>query len=114
MLLKLFYELLVMVHWLYIVFLGICVSQRRSSLPKVFCKKDVLRNLAKFTGKHLCQGLFFSSCRPEARNFIEKRLAQGFSCEFCEISKNTFCHRTPPVTASVNVFMSWVLIPNDY
>ena len=27
--------------------------------PEVFCKKDVLRNLAKFTGKHLYQGLFF-------------------------------------------------------
>ena len=29
--------------------------------------------------------------RPEARNFIKKeKLAQVFSCEFCEISKNTF------------------------
>ena len=27
-------------------------------------------------------------------------LAQGFSCEFCEISKNTFSYRTPPVAAS--------------
>ena len=26
----------------------------RSSRPEVFCKKDVLRNFAKFTGKHLC------------------------------------------------------------
>ena len=25
----------------------------RSSRPEVFCKKDVLRNLAKFTGRHL-------------------------------------------------------------
>ena len=31
----------------------------RSSRPKVFCKKDVLRNFAKFTGNHLCQNLFF-------------------------------------------------------
>ena len=31
----------------------------RSSHPEVFCKKDVLRNFAKFTGKHLCQNLFF-------------------------------------------------------
>ena len=23
-----------------------------------------------------------------------------FSCEFCEISKNTFFHKTPPVAAS--------------
>ena len=25
---------------------------------EVFCKKDVLRNFAEFTGKHLCQSLF--------------------------------------------------------
>ena len=31
----------------------------RSSRPEVFCKKFVLRNLAKFTGKHLRQSLFF-------------------------------------------------------
>ena len=32
----------------------------RSTRPEVFCKKGVLRNFAKFTGKHLCQSLFFS------------------------------------------------------
>ena len=26
---------------------------------EVFCKKGVLKNFAKFTGKHLCQSLFF-------------------------------------------------------
>ena len=26
---------------------------------QVFCKRDVLRNFAKCTGKHLCQSLFF-------------------------------------------------------
>ena len=32
----------------------------------------------------------------QACNFIKKEsLAQVFSCEFCEISKNTFFHRTP-------------------
>ena len=30
----------------------------RSSRPEVFYKKAVLRNFAKFTGKHLCQALF--------------------------------------------------------
>ena len=35
-------------------------------------------------------------------NFIKKEtLAQVFPCEFCEISKNTFFHRTPSVAASV-------------
>ena len=37
----------------------------------------------------------------QACNFIEKEtLAQVFSCEFCEISKNTFSNRIPPVPAS--------------
>ena len=31
-----------------------------SSPPEVLCKKDVLRNFAKFTGKHLYQSLFFN------------------------------------------------------
>ena len=30
----------------------------RSSRSEVFCKKGVLRNFAKFTGKDLCQSLF--------------------------------------------------------
>ena len=38
-----------------------------SSRPVVLCKKGALGNLAKFTGKHLCQSL-------EACNLIKKRL----------------------------------------
>ena len=53
---------------------------QRSSRPDVFCKKDVLRSFAKFSGKHLCQS----------------------SCEFFKISKNTFSYRTPQVAASEN------------
>ena len=52
-------------------------------------KKDVLRNLTKFTGKHLWQSLLFN--KGVACNFIKKKtLAQVFSCEFFGISKNTF------------------------
>ena len=54
-------------------------AKQRSSRSEVFCEKDVLRNFAKLTGKHLL-----------------------FSCEFQEISKNTFLLRTPLVAASVN------------
>ena len=31
----------------------------RSSRPDVFCKIDVLRNFSKFTGKYICQSLYF-------------------------------------------------------
>ena len=30
----------------------------RGSRPELFCKKGVLRNFTKFTGKHLCQRLW--------------------------------------------------------
>ena len=35
-------------------------SKNRSSRPEVFCKKGVLRNFVKLTGKHLCQSLFYN------------------------------------------------------
>ena len=47
----------------------------RSSRPEVFCKKGVLRNFTKFTGKHLCQSLFFkkvTGLRPVT--LLKKRL----------------------------------------
>ena len=68
----------------------------RSRRPDVFYKKAVLRNFAKFTGKH---------------NFIKlETLAQVFSCEFCEISKNIFSYRTPLVVASVHCWFWGVFL----
>ena len=54
------------------------VAQRSS------VKKNVLRNFAKFTGKHLCQGLLFNKVvgLRRATLFIKETLAQVFSCEF--------------------------------
>ena len=74
----------------------------RNSLPEVFCKNVVLKNFAVFTGKHLCQSLFFNKVAGAASNFIKKEtLAQVFSCEFCKIFKKSFSYRTPPVAASI-------------
>ena len=33
-------------------------SNHRSNLPEVLCKEGVLKNIAKFIGKHLCQRFF--------------------------------------------------------
>ena len=73
----------------FISFLKLCPNHAlgRSSRPEVFCKKGV----RKFREKYLCQSLFIKKETP----------AQAFSCEFCEISKNTPYHRTPLVTASI-------------
>ena len=60
----------------------------------MFCKKGVLR---------ISQNLQESICARASFliNFIKKEtLAQVFSCEFCELSKNTFLQRTPLMTAS--------------
>ena len=44
----------------------------RSSRPEVFCKKGILADFAKFTGKHLCQSLFFNNVAGLA--ILDKRL----------------------------------------
>ena len=51
--------------------------------PECSVKKGVLRNFAKFTGKHLCQSLFFNKV-------VGLKIPQVFSCKFCDIYKNTF------------------------
>ena len=45
---------------------------------------------------------FLIKLQASVCNFIKKEtLAQVFSSEFCEISKNTFCYRTSLAAASV-------------
>ena len=47
----------------------------RSSRPRVFCKIGVLKNFSKFTGKHLCQSLFFSKVAGlKPATLLKKRL----------------------------------------
>ena len=51
-------------------------------------KKGVLKIFTKFTGKHLCQSLFFN--KVTGLTLLKKEtLAQMFSREFCELFKNT-------------------------
>ena len=43
--------------------------------PEVFYKKGVFRNFTKFTGKHLCQSLFFNKVAGlRAATLLKKRL----------------------------------------
>ena len=47
----------------------------RSSRPEVFCEKGILRNFAKFTGKHLFQSLFFNKVAGGCLQiYLKKRL----------------------------------------
>ena len=74
----------------------------RISRPNVFCKKGVLRNFEKFTGKHPCQSLFFNKVTGQASTLSKKRLwCRCFSVNFASfLSKNTFSYRTPLLAAS--------------
>ena len=64
----------------------------RSSRPEVFCRKGVLRNFAKFTGKHLCHSLFFNKVaglRPAT--LLKKRLwHRCFPVNFAKFLKTPF------------------------
>ena len=61
---------------------------RRCSVKKMFVK------ISQNSQENTCTRAFF--------NKIEETLAQVFSYEFWEISKNTFFHRTPLVAAFPN------------
>ena len=59
--------------------------------PEVFRKKGVLRDFGRFAIKHLCQGLFINKVAGQGRQlYLKMDPGTGVSCEFCEISKNTF------------------------
>ena len=60
-------------------------------------KKGVLKSLAKFTGKHLCWSLFLIKLQQ-----IKSATLLMFSCEICEIFKNTYFGKHLPTDASIN------------
>ena len=63
----------------------------RSSRPEMFCKKAVLRDFPKFTGKHLCQSLFITKVGVQGRQFYLKRtLAQVFPVNFAKFGRTPF------------------------
>ena len=58
-------------------------------------EKGVLKNFTNSTGKHFCQSLFFNKVASLRRTTLlkKKTLAQVFSCEFFESSKNFFLQK---------------------
>ena len=79
----------------------------RSTRPKVFCKKGVLKNFAKFTGKHMCQSLFFNKISLFFNLFKKRPRNRGFPVNFVKFLRRFF-HRTPVVATSV-VMKNWQL-----
>ena len=70
-------------------------SNSRSSCREVICKKSALKNLVKFTEKHLCHSLFFS-----------KNPTQVFSVKLAKVLRMPcFFYRIPPMAASATTIL---------
>ena len=66
----------------------LCYCQKKQP-PEEFCKKGVLRNFAKFTGKHLHQSLFF------LLTLLKKRLRHRcFPVSFAKFLRTPFLQST--------------------
>ena len=68
----------------------------RSSRPEVLCDKGVLRNFAKFTGKRLCQSLFFNKVAGlRSATLLKKRFRHRcFPVNFTKFLRATFLQNT--------------------
>ena len=72
--------------------------EKQPAIGGVLYKNSVLQNLAKFTGKHLRQSLFFNKVaglRPEIGDSEKETLTQVVSCEFLRNFKEHLFYRTP-------------------
>ena len=79
-------------------------DQFRSSHQEVFFEKVVPRNFVKFTGKQLCQRLFFNKvARPTT--LLKKSLwHRYFPVNFAKFLRTPSYYRSPPVAAFVNFY----------
>ena len=79
----------------------------RSSRSQMFFKIGVLKNFAIFTGKSLCWSLFLIK-------LLKRNSNTGFSCEKCNIFKNTFLTEHLSSTASLSLSVIIPVIPSYY
>ena len=89
------------------------------SLIWIFCSKKALRRLNNKheSSLHLIHQEYVSNIRSSRPDvfcdfFKKETLAQVFSCEFCEISKNIFFYRTPLVAASETLLQFYSMSQN--
>ena len=64
--------------------------------PEVFYKESVLRNFTKFTGKHLCQSLFFNkvACLRSATLSKKTLRYRCFPVNFVKLLRTPFLQNT--------------------
>ena len=84
----------------------ISVLKYGSSHWRCSVKIGVLRNFSKFTGKHLCQSLFFNTVADlRTVTLLKKDFSTVVFLWILQISKNTFTTEYLGTTAFGNTFM---------
>ena len=74
---------------------------------EVFFKKGVPKNFANFTGKHLCWRFFLIKLKVwRPATLLRKTAAQVFSCDICEIFKNTYFEEHLRAAATAKIVFS--------
>ena len=82
-------------------------GRSRSSQQRCFVRKGILRNFTKFTGKHLCQGLFFNIVvGPRPATLLKKRL--WHKCFPVNFAKEHLFYRTRPDDCSCMLVSAFV------
>ena len=78
------------------------ITQSSEAVAKRGSVKKVLLEISQNSQEDTCARVSLLIKSYFNKGFIKKEtLAQVFSCEFCEIFKNTFFYRIPPLAASV-------------
>ena len=73
--------------------LGVRTDEVQKQPPWVFYEKDVLKNFAKLTGKHLCQIPFL--IKPQPAILLKKRVWQrSFPMDFVNLLRTPFFQNT--------------------
>ena len=81
------------------------------ALAQTYSVNKVFLEISQNSQENTCARVsILIKLQAKACNFIKiETLALVFSCEFCEISKNTFSYRTPPVAAFTIVLINDLL-----
>ena len=111
------YRFLFLERWILRINVIRYCTENWSSHQRCSMKKGVLRNFAKFTGKHLCQSLSFNKFAGWSTTLLKKRLRRRcFPVNFAKFLGTTFLQNTSgrlllwqqdylPITLDINCKM---------
>ena len=85
---------------------------KSEAVVRRWCVKKVFLEISQKSQENTCLRVsFLIKLQAKAYNFIKNEtLAQVFSCEFCEISKKTFFHRSHLVAASIKCSSRYICL----